>query len=126
MYALDNNPVAVDYVNRKITREEMKNVHVVLAGADRTGLPSESLDTVFLFGVIHALWHGIDQITVEIHRVQKVQGVLSISKSRVPEVQLVDAVTTNGMFRLKQEADRVLNFEKLAMGGLPPPLPPMK
>jgi ubiquinone/menaquinone biosynthesis C-methylase UbiE len=113
VYAIDVNPVAVEYVERKVRRQGIRNVSVILSGADKTGLPDETLDTVFLFGVIHALWNEIGAITSEIHRVLKTQGTLSISKSRLPEEKVVEAVTTNDMFRLKQKNERVLNFERL-------------
>lgn len=113
VYAIDVNPVAVEYVERKVRRQGLRNVNVILAGADKTSLPNGTLDTVLLFGVIHALWKEIDTITSEIHRVLKTHGTLSISKSRLPEEKVVEAVTTSGMFHLKQKTDRVLNFERL-------------
>jgi ubiquinone/menaquinone biosynthesis C-methylase UbiE len=113
MYAIDVNAVAVEYVERKVRRQGLRNVNVILAGADKTTLPNGTLDTVLLFGVIHALWKEIGTITSEIYRVLKTQGTLSISKSRLPDKKVVEAVTTSGMFRLKKETDRVLNFERL-------------
>jgi ubiquinone/menaquinone biosynthesis C-methylase UbiE len=107
VYAIDVNPVAVEYVARKVRKRGIRNVSVILAGADKTGLPDGTLDTVFLFGVIHALWKEIGTITSEIHRVLKTHGTLSVSKSRLPEEKVVEAVTKSGMFRLRQKNDRV-------------------
>ena len=117
VYAIDVNPVAVEYVERKVRRRRIGNVNVILASADKTGLPDEALDTVFLFGVIHALWKDMGTITSEIHRILKPQGTLSISKSRLPEDEAVEAVTASGMFRSKEKTDRVLNFERLPLTG---------
>jgi ubiquinone/menaquinone biosynthesis C-methylase UbiE len=112
--ALDNNPAAVDHVRRKILRQEVKNVDVVLADAFHTGMPDGSFDTVFLYGVIHALWDKVEDLILEIHRVTKVRGVLSISKSpQLPEERIIDTVAKTGLFRLVQKTDRVMNFQRL-------------
>ena len=111
VYALDINPVAIKTVRRKIKEKGLKNVKVILADASETGLPEESVDVVFLFGVIHAL-DDVDAVMQETHRVLKVKGVLSIQKPWWPEKKLLDAVTKNGLFSFKEKTGGVFKFEK--------------
>ena len=111
VYALDINPVAVETVRRKIKERGLKNVEVILANASKTGLPEESIDVAFLFGVIHAL-DDVDAVMQEMHRVLKVRGVLSIQKSWWSEEKLLDTVTKNGLFSFKEKTSRVFKFEK--------------
>ena len=113
VYAIDNNPAAVDYMKRKILRQGVTNVDVMLVDASRTGMPDGFFDTIFLFGVVHALWNQIDAVTAEAHRILRTRGVLSISKSPVPESKIIDAVSGAGKFRFMQKTSRVMNFEKL-------------
>ena len=111
VYALDVNPVAVETVRRKIEEKGLKNVEVMLADAGETGLPDESIDVAFLFGVIHAL-DDVDAVMREMHRVLKAKGVLSIQKSWWSEKKLLDAVTKNGLFSFREKIGRVFKFEK--------------
>jgi len=111
VYALDVNPVAVETVRRKIEEKGLKNVEVMLADASETGLPDESIDVAFLFGVIHAL-DDVGAVMREMHRVLKANGVLSIQKSWWSEKKLLDAVTKNGLFSFREKTSRVFKFEK--------------
>ena len=111
VYALDVNPVAVETVRRKIKEKDLKNIEVILADASETGLPDESVDVAFLFGVIHALDH-VDAVMRETHRVLKAKGVLSIQRSWWSEKKLLDAVTKNGLFSFREKTSRVFKFEK--------------
>ena len=111
VYALDVNPVAVETVRRKIEEKGLKNVEVMLADASETGLPDESIDVAFLFGVIHAL-DDVGAVMREMHRVLKASGVLSIQRSWWSEKKLLDTVTKNGLFSFREKAGRVFKFEK--------------
>ena len=111
VYALDVNPVAVETVRRKIEKKGLKNVEVMLADASETGLPGESIDVAFLFGVIHAL-DDMGAVMREMHRVLKANGVLSIQKSWWSKKKLLDAVTKNGLFSFREKISRVFKFEK--------------
>ena len=111
VYALDVNPVAVETVRRKIEEKNLENIEVILADASETGLPDESIDTAFLFGVVHAL-DDVDAVMWEMHRVLKAKGVLSIQKSWWSEKKLLDAVTKNGLFSFREKTKRVFKFEK--------------
>ena len=111
VYALDVNPAAVENVRRKISKKGLKNVEVLLADAGKTGLPDESIDIAFLFGVIHAL-DDVDAVMQEMHRVLKSSGILSIQKSWWSEKRLLDAVTKNNLFSFREKTGRVFKFEK--------------
>ena len=111
VYALDVNPVAVETVRRKIMENNLKNVKIMLADASETGLPDESIDVAFLFGVIHAL-KDVAAVMREMHRILKVKGILSVQKSWWSEKRLLDAVTKNNLFSFKEKNSRVFKFEK--------------
>jgi ubiquinone/menaquinone biosynthesis C-methylase UbiE len=110
LYALDNNPVAVDYVERKVVECGARNVSVLLGDAAETGLVSGSIDTVFFYGVIHDVWDQLAAVIAEARRVLKEDGTLSVSSSRVPQERIIEGVTASGMFRLAERTGRVLNF----------------
>jgi ubiquinone/menaquinone biosynthesis C-methylase UbiE len=109
VYALDINPVAVGHVRDKIARERLTNVEVKLAGASETGLPAESVDVAFLFAVIHS-FRNVNDVLTEMHRVLKTNGILSI-QSRWPEKKLLETISANGLFHLR-EAKGVFVFGK--------------
>ena len=111
VYALDVNPVAVETVRRKIMENNLKNVKIMLADASETGLPDESIDVAFLFGVIHAL-KDVDAVMREMHRILKVKRILSVQKTWWSEKRLLDAVTKNNLFSFKEKNSRVFKFEK--------------
>jgi ubiquinone/menaquinone biosynthesis C-methylase UbiE len=109
--ALDFNPVAVEHVRRKVEKQRLKSIQVICADASKTGLPSESADVAFLFAVIHA-FPDVGEVMKEMHRVLKTDGILSI-QSRWSEKKLLDAVTANGLFHLREKTGGVFKFAKV-------------
>jgi ubiquinone/menaquinone biosynthesis C-methylase UbiE len=110
VYALDINSAAAEHVRRKIQEEGLTNVEVKLADASETGLPEESVDVAFLFAVIHSI-QNVNKVLTEMHRVLKTNGILSV-QSRWPEKKLLETVTANGLFRLREKVNGVFTFEK--------------
>ena len=110
VYALDINPAAVEHVRQKIMRAGLPNVEVKLADARATGLREESVDLAFLFSVIHS-FKNLNELLTEMHRVLKTHGILSI-QSRLPEAKMREAIAANRLFNFREEAKRVLVFEK--------------
>jgi ubiquinone/menaquinone biosynthesis C-methylase UbiE len=109
--ALDINPVAVQAVQRRIERSGLTNVRVVLADAQKTRLPDASYDVVFLFGVFHD-FPDASAVVRELHRLLKPKGILSIQKSRRSGRNLIEVVTSHGLFCFKEEANRIFKFGK--------------
>jgi len=111
VYALDLNSFAVEHVRRKVERSGLRNVEVVYADAVKTGLPESSIDVAFLFSVIHA-FPNVGEVMKEMHRVLKTDGLMSI-QTGWPEQKLLDAVTANGPFHLKDRNNRLYRFERV-------------
>lgn len=112
LVAIDNNHAAVRHVKRMVEEKRLTNVEVILADASKTGLPDSSFDIVFLFGVVHAL--DLPQTLTEMHRIMKATGRLSAEAHGSSESLLVEAVTEDGLFSLKQKSGRVYSFEKVS------------
>ena len=112
VYALDVNPFAIETVRRKVEKEGLDNVKILFADATRTGLPDESVDLAFLFGVIHAL-EDVDAAMREMHRVLKANGILSVQKSWWSEKHLIDVVTRSKLFSFIERKNRIFKFNKV-------------
>jgi len=110
VFALDVNPVAIEDVQRKIEARGLKNVETLLCDAGKTGLPDESVDVAFLFGVIHDI-DGLDTVVREMHRVLKGEGVLVMQKpSQWSEKKLLQPMTENSLFLLKEKKNNIPRF----------------
>jgi len=100
--ALDMSPSAIERVQQKIERAGATNVETLLSDAARTGLPDESFDLIFLFGLDHAKG-DMRGIMAEMHRLLKPGGVLSMEgRLQVP----------NQLFRRVKSQGRISRFRK--------------
>jgi predicted methyltransferase len=57
--AEDINPVAIEYIGKRIKREGIENVRTVLGIADDPGFPPGSLDAVLMLKVYHEIAHPV-------------------------------------------------------------------
>jgi len=57
--AEDINPFAIEYIGKRILKENLSNVRTVLGSADDPGLPSGSVDAVLLLKVYHEIAHPV-------------------------------------------------------------------
>lgn len=53
VYAVDINREAIDYIERRVEREQLHNVKTVLSSPDNPGLPATSVDSVLLLKTYH-------------------------------------------------------------------------
>jgi ubiquinone/menaquinone biosynthesis C-methylase UbiE len=93
--ALDVSPLAVEHVRQKIETEGVSNAKTMLANAAQTDLPEQSFDLVFLFGFARPIG-GMERIWIELHRLLKPEGMLSIEGRRRPPSELFHAVKRQG------------------------------
>jgi ubiquinone/menaquinone biosynthesis C-methylase UbiE len=100
--SLDVSPTAVAHVQQKVEEADATNVEVLLANAADTGLPGESFDLVFVFGLGHVVG-DLRDIWGELHRLLKPGGALSIEGRLQPP---------SALFRPREHNGRIARFSK--------------
>jgi ubiquinone/menaquinone biosynthesis C-methylase UbiE len=53
VYAVDINPEALQYINRRLHKEQLHNVKTILGKPDNAGLPADKIDAVLLLKTYH-------------------------------------------------------------------------
>ena len=105
IHAIDLQPLAIKTTEKKLQKSGLTNVKIKIANATKTGLPSESIDLVFLFGVIHAL--PLAQVLPELHRVLRRGGILAVQTF---SGRLLEQVTGGGLFTFVEKEGGVFKF----------------
>jgi SAM-dependent methyltransferase len=62
--AEDINPLAIEYIGKRIAKEDLPNVRTVLGKPDDPGLPSGSANAVLLLKVYHEIAHPVATMKV--------------------------------------------------------------
>ena len=111
VYALDIHPLAIKIVQEKIGIEGIANVETILADATDTGIPDQSIDLVFLFGVPRLLRNKsfFQAILNELYRVLRIDGIISIKSSNK---DIIDTVTKKKFTFLEYRNDIFLFMKK--------------
>jgi ubiquinone/menaquinone biosynthesis C-methylase UbiE len=111
VYAVDVHPRAIERVKEKIDAKGITNVTPMLANAAETGLPDDSVDFAFLFGLRY-IAGGLGGLLKELHRVLKPDGKLSFEKTRGSAEKMIAEVEAAG-FGYIQTKGRILVFERV-------------
>ena len=115
IYAVDVHPAAIARVKERIESGRIRNVTPILSNASATGLPDQSIDLAFVFGLLH-IAGGIEDVISEIYRVLKPDGVLSFEKTRGSEKRLIEAAEAGGL-SIRERRGRIFLFTKGVTGG---------
>jgi ubiquinone/menaquinone biosynthesis C-methylase UbiE len=101
--AVDVNPLAAEHVQRKIEMEGTTNARAMSANAARTDLPDQGFDLAFVFGFARPIG-GMKAIWLELYRLLKPTGILSIEGRLRPPSEL---------FQLVKRQGRISRFRKI-------------
>jgi len=108
IYAVDTHPLAIKRVEKKIEREGIENIKPLLANASNTGLPDQSVDLAFLFGLRY-IAGGLEGVISEMHRILKPGAVLSFEKTGGSQERLIEEVERGGFSFLERQG-RIFSF----------------
>ncbi len=110
IYALDVHPLAIETVRRIAAKKGMTNVQTILSDC-QTGLPSNSMDVVLLYDILHDLDEP-DRVLAELHRVLRIKGILSVSDHHMKQDEIESRITSGGLFKLSAKGKRTCSFSK--------------
>ncbi|MCX6007608.1 MAG: class I SAM-dependent methyltransferase [Chloroflexi bacterium] len=110
IYALDAQPMAMEYVQNLCRKKTYPNVTSILSDC-ATGLRNASIDIVFLYDILHGLTDA-KPIFHELHRVIKQSGTLSINDHHMKQEEIIEKVTSSGHFKLMEKKSRTISFSK--------------
>jgi ubiquinone/menaquinone biosynthesis C-methylase UbiE len=108
IYALDVHALAIRAVQRIVSRKRLANVQTILSDC-QTGLPSNSVDVVLLYDILHDL-DNAGRILAELHRILKPKGILSLSDHHLKAEEIISRVTSTGLFKLSAKGKRTCSF----------------
>lgn len=100
--ALDISPLALGRVRGKVDEAGVSNVETMLADAAQTGLPDQSFDLVFVFGLGRPVG-DMESILVELHRLLKPGSVLAVEGG---------LEAPSGLFEPTGQQGRISRFRK--------------
>ena len=111
IYAIDTNPFAIERVKKKIAREKRQNIQPILGNASDTGLPNQSVDLAFFFGLPH-IQGGLGNVLTEMRRILRPEGTIAFAKSRGSLDNLIKEIEREG-FKCSDRKARILVFKKV-------------
>jgi len=109
IYALDVHPLAVQMVKRLVARKHLANVRTIESDC-QTGLPDQNLDSILLYDVLHE-FERPGEVFLELHRVLKPSGILSVSDHHLREDQILSRLTQGGLFRVVKKGQKTYSFQ---------------
>ncbi|MFX0036305.1 MAG: class I SAM-dependent methyltransferase [Candidatus Hermodarchaeota archaeon] len=111
VYAADIHPLAIEEVNKRAIERGIKNIETILTSCD-TELESCVIDVVLLLDIYHDLSNP-EVILKELHRVLKKDGWLSVDDHHLKDDEIVNNITSTGLFRFYEQDDKLFNFIKM-------------
>jgi ubiquinone/menaquinone biosynthesis C-methylase UbiE len=110
IYALDAQPMAIEYVQELCRKRKFSNVTSILSDC-ATGLPAASIDIIFLYDILHGL-ADVKPIFEELHRVLKPGGILSVNDHHMKHEAIIVRVTAAGYFKLMEKKSKTIAFTR--------------
>lgn len=111
VYAADIHPLAIEEVKKRASEKELKNIETILTDCN-TKLEDNTIDVVLLLDIYHDLADPVN-ILKELHRVLKNNGWLSVDDHHFKDEEIIDKITSIGLFKFIEMKDEVFNFSKV-------------
>jgi ubiquinone/menaquinone biosynthesis C-methylase UbiE len=109
LIAMDTLPESVEEVTKKVQKENLKNVKVIKGNALDTKLDNKFFDQIIIFGVIPAPMLPMEKLLLEMHRILKQGGVMSVW----PPSWVKRSILKSELFTYLNSKYNVINYKKV-------------
>lgn len=111
VYAADVHPLAIKKVQIKANKKKLKNVETIQTDC-KTNLEDNRIDVILCFDVLHGI-NDKDCILKEFYRVLKPRSVFSFDDHHMKENEIMETITSTGLFKLIKKNEKQYNFTKI-------------
>ncbi|MFX1571832.1 MAG: class I SAM-dependent methyltransferase [Promethearchaeota archaeon] len=111
VFAADIHPLALEKIKKKAERMGYTNIETIQTDC-ATGLDNESIDKIICFDVLHDISNKFN-ILKEFYRVLKLNSILSFDDHHMNEDEIINLITSKGLFKLTEVIDKQYNFIKI-------------
>ncbi len=111
IYALDIHPLAIQMVQDIAAQKGLKNIETIHSDC-ATGLENGAIDMVLLYDTYHDVTNP-NGVLEELHRVLKLDSVLSFSDHHMKEDEILSQITRNNLFVLSRKDKKTYSFSKV-------------
>jgi ubiquinone/menaquinone biosynthesis C-methylase UbiE len=113
VFAADIHPLALEKVRKKAEKKRFNNIETIQTDCN-TNIDDESLDIVICFDVLHDIPNK-NKLLKEFHRILKSNGILSLDDHHSVEEEIINLITSEGLFRLSEIQENQFNFIKVSV-----------
>ena len=113
IYAADIHPSAIKEVNKRAMKKNLKNIETIQTDC-KTGLEPNSIDVIICFDMLHDI-EDKNCILKEFYRVLKPESILSFDDHHMKENEILENLTSEGLFKLVDKKDNQYNFAKVTL-----------
>lgn len=110
VYAQDVVRLALDMIEKKALKLKLDSISTICSYCT-TEIPDESIDVVLFYDVFHLLGDP-GAVLKELHRVLRLDGVMSFSDHHMSGRNILSGVTEDGMFSPSQKGKYTYIFRK--------------
>ena len=97
VYAVDNQPLAIEMVREKASHAALANIEVVLVDAFDTGIPESSVDLVVFLDALHHIPQR-RSLFEELHRMLKPEGRIFLEPGHMRLSRAKEIIEGTGLF----------------------------
>lgn len=110
IYALDCQPLASKYIEKKARKKNLKNIETIISDC-KTTLDDNSIDKIVFIDVYHLL-NNKKEVLAEMQRVLKSEGKMFFSDHHLKD-KVIENELTKANFKLKNKGEYIIELKNI-------------
>ena len=107
VYAIDIHELAIEYVKKRISKENLHNVTALVASKGRCPLNDDSIDLIYALDMFHMVANPI-MFLKELNRISKPEGILFIDNGHQKRDKARTKINSSETWEIAEERRRYM------------------